>query len=194
MFNEERQEGDLTLIESGDNYYVVLFHSRGRNDYNTVDVRHILFRVDTSDLDSKADDYQEKLDARKAEQKEAAEAALKKWEEGARTEDSFAELANELSADTGSNTKGGLYTEVYKGQMVTEFNDWCFDASRKDGDTGIVDTTYGSHVMYFVGYDLPAWAASVTSDLQEKASSEWSTALSENADVQQSDFGMKFVG
>ena len=63
MFNEERQEGDLTLIESGDNYYVVLFHSRGRNDYNTVDVRHILFKVDTSDLDSKADDYQEKLDA-----------------------------------------------------------------------------------------------------------------------------------
>lgn len=57
-----------------------------------------------------------------------------------------------------------------------------------------MDTTYGSHVMYFVGYDLPAWAASVTSDLQEKASSEWSTALSENADVQQSDFGMKFVG
>ena len=75
VFNEERQEGDLTLIESGDNYYVVLFHSRGRNDYNTVDVRHILFKVDTSDLDSKADDYQEKLDARKAEQKEAAEAA-----------------------------------------------------------------------------------------------------------------------
>ena len=41
---------------------------------------------------------------------------------------------------------------------------------------------------------ISAWAASVTSDLQEKASSEWSTALSENADVQQSDFGMKFVG
>ena len=31
--------------------------------------------------------------------------------QGARTEDSFAELANELSADTGSNTKGGLYTD-----------------------------------------------------------------------------------
>ena len=44
------------------------------------------------------------------------------------------------------------------------------------------------------GAMVPAWAASVTSDLQEKASSEWSTALSENADVQQSDFGMKFVG
>ncbi len=138
-----------------------LFHSRGRNDYNTVDVRHILFKVDTSDLDSKADDYQEKLDARKAEQKEAAEAALKKWEDGAKTEDSFAELANELSSDTGSNTNGGLYTEVYKGQMVTEFNDWCFDESRQPGDTGIVynEGSYtGYHVIYFVGTDAPLLA------------------------------------
>ena len=33
---------------------------------------------------------------------------------------------------------------------MTEFNDWCFDASRKPGDTGIVKTSYGYHVMYFV--------------------------------------------
>ncbi len=74
VFNEERQEGDLNLIESGDNYYVVLFHSRGRNDYNTVDVRHVLFKVDTPIWTARLTDYQEKLDARKAEQKEAAEA------------------------------------------------------------------------------------------------------------------------
>ena len=35
--------------------------------------------------------------------------------------------------------------------MVAAFNDWCFDSSRKPGDTGIVETTYGYHVMYFVG-------------------------------------------
>ena len=35
--------------------------------------------------------------------------------------------------------------------MVDTFNDWCFDASRQPGDTGIVKTTYGYHVMYFVG-------------------------------------------
>ena len=34
--------------------------------------------------------------------------------------------------------------------MVEEFNDWCFDAARKPGDTGIVETPYGYHVMYFV--------------------------------------------
>ena len=195
VFNEERQEGDLTLIESGDNYYVVLFHSRGRNDYNTVDVRHILFKVDTSDLDSKADDYQEKLDARKAEQKEAAEAALKKWEEGARTEDSFAELANELSADTGSNTNGGLYTEVYKGQMVTEFNDWCFDESRQPGDTGIVynEGSYiGYHVVYFVGTDAPYWQVQVRNAMKNADYSQWSSDLVKDITATETS-GMKYL-
>ena len=195
VFNAERQEGDLTLIESGDNYYVVLFHSRGRNDYNTVDVRHILFKVDTSDLDSKADDYQEKLDARKAEQKEAAEAALKKWEEGARTEDSFAELANELSADTGSNTKGGLYTEVYKGQMVTEFNDWCFDESRQPGDTGIVynEGSYtGYHVIYFVGTDAPYWQVQVRNAMKNADYTQWNNALVKDITATEAS-GMKYL-
>ena len=195
VFNEERQEGDLTLIESGDNYYVVLFHSRGRNDYNTVDVRHILFKVDTSDLDSKADDYQEKLDARKAEQKEAAEAALKKWEEGARTEDSFAELANELSSDTGSNTNGGLYTEVYKGQMVTEFNDWCFDESRKPGDTGIVynEGSYtGYHVIYFVGTDAPYWQVQVRNAMKNADYTQWNNDLVKDITATETS-GMKYL-
>ena len=35
--------------------------------------------------------------------------------------------------------------------MVTNFNDWCFDEARKSGDTGIVESTYGYHIMYFVG-------------------------------------------
>ena len=65
-------------------------------------------------------------------------------------EESFGELAATYSSDGGSSTNGGLYEDVHPGQMVTEFNDWCFDASRKPGDTGIVKTSYGYHVMYFV--------------------------------------------
>ena len=66
--------------------------------------------------------------------------------------ESFAALANKLSEDPGSNTNGGLYKQVYKGQMVSEFNDWCFDESRKVGDTGLVQTQFGWHIMYFSGY------------------------------------------
>ncbi|MBQ2384152.1 MAG: peptidylprolyl isomerase, partial [Oscillospiraceae bacterium] len=71
------------------------------------------------------------------------------WKKGDATEDSFAELANKES-DDGDGTTGGLYEDVYPGRMVTNFNDWCFDEARKAGDTGIVETEYGYHVMYYV--------------------------------------------
>ena len=47
--------------------------------------------------------------------------------------------------------------------MVTAFNDWCFDTARQPGDTGVVKTEYGYHVMYFVG-STPLWKQYVESD------------------------------
>ena len=31
------------------------------------------------------------------------------------------------------------------------FRDWAIDPERKAGDTGIVETPYGQHIMYYVG-------------------------------------------
>ena len=199
VFDESRQEGDTEIVENGTSIYLLVFHSRTRNDYNTVDVRHILFKVDTTGLDSKAEDYQAKLEELKAGKKQEAENALQAWKDGDATEDSFAALANELSDDTGSNTNGGLYKQVYKGQMVTGFNDWCFDESRKAGDTGIVanDATGGSyigyHVMYFVGTDDPYWMVQVRKAMMNKAYSEWSANLVKDITATENS-GMKYVG
>ncbi len=114
---------------------------------------------------------------------------------GRHTEDSFAELANELSADTGSNTKGGLYTEVYKGQMVTEFNDWCFDESRQPGDTGIVynEGSYtGYHVIYFVGTDAPYWQVQVRNAMKNADYTQWNNALVKDITATEAS-GMKYL-
>ena len=118
VFDDSRQAGDTELVENGTSIYLLIFHSRGRNDYNTVDVRHILFKVDTSSLDSKADDYQAKLEELKAGKKQEAESALQAWKAGDATEESFAALANKLSEDPGSNTNGGLYKQVYKLSLI----------------------------------------------------------------------------
>ena len=72
---------------------------------------------------------------------------LAEFNSGDKTEDSFAELANKYSEDEGSNTNGGLYENIAKGQMVQEFNDFCF-ADHKAGDTGIV---YGESSSYAKG-------------------------------------------
>lgn len=199
VFDEERQEGDLEIVENGTSVYLLLFHSRGRNDYNTVAARHILFLVDTSDLDSDADDYAEKLQARKDEAKQKAEDTLAQFtsgEAGAVSEETFAKLANELSADGGSNTNGGLYEEIYKGYMVTEFNDWIFDESRQIGDTGIVyneSSNYtGYHVMYFSGWNDPYWMVQVRNTMMNSDYSDWSEALVEGITAQEHS-GMKYV-
>ena len=113
------------------------------------------------------------------------------------TEDGFAALANEYSQDDGSNTNGGLYEDVAKGTMVTNFNNWCYEDGRKAGDTGIVSSTYGQHIMYFVGYSddhtLDAWYYNCNNKMISDAYSEWQTEMtaSVTAEVQS---GMNSVG
>ena len=116
------------------------------------------------------------------------------WQAGEATEESFAELAKENTADS-NGAQGGLYENVTRGTMVTEFNDWCFDPARKAGDTGIVKTTYGYHIMYFVGTASETfWELQVTNALKSEDMSTWSEEKTEGYTAEQSSFGMQFVG
>lgn len=188
-----RQEGDTTVIpvtststdENGNEtetvtgYYVVFFREVNKNETKLVNVRHILvtFTGETNEDGTYTDEA-------KAAAKESAESILDEWKNGDATEDSFAALANEHSTDTGSNTNGGLYEDIFPGQMVTEFNNWCFDASRTTGDTGIVETTYGYHVMYFSGTaDQTYRDYLITNDLISEDMETWSNGLLENCPV-----------
>lgn len=112
-------------------------------DKGNINVRHILIQPEDADNDQKVSDEE------KAAAKAKAEEILTAWKEDP-TEDNFAALAKEHTTDPGSKETGGLYEEVYPGQMVASFNDWCFDPARKTGDTDIVETDYGFHIMYFV--------------------------------------------
>ena len=48
--------------------------------------------------------------------------------------------------------------------MVPEFNDWCFDEARQYGDSGLVKTTYGYHIMFYVG-SQDTWYVTAEQDL-----------------------------
>lgn len=130
-------------------------------DQPNVNVRHILITPEsTTDDEGNTVTTDEAWAA--AETK--AQEIYDQWKAGRATEDTFGELAQANTDDSGSLTNGGLYEDVYPGQMVTEFNDWCFDASRQPGDTGIVKTSYGYHIMYFVGTtDEIYWRTAVKS-------------------------------
>ena len=88
--------------------------------------------------------------------RQQAEELYAKWQEGDKSEESFAELANAHTADGNDVNQdgvpdGGLYEDVPVGYMVPAFNDWCFDESRQIGDHGLVKTEYGYHIMFYCG-------------------------------------------
>ena len=208
LFDADRQAGDTTVIEDTANnaYYVVYFKDRYLDHIKTVDVRQILISADTSSSDAAETDETEttaagetetaetesaeaqeqaKEDA-KAAAKIKAEQILDDWKNGDATEDSFAELAKTYSDDTGSNTNGGLYEAVKKGQMVTNFNDWIFDVSRKPGDTGIVESDYGYHIIYFVGDNKEEWYVNIKDTITSNKLNDYMSDLTADIEVKDS--------
>lgn len=192
LSDSSRKEGDITYLansttdadgkETINGYYIVRFDSVNDNTFPLKNVRHILvsFEGGTSD-DSGNITYSEE---EKAAAKATAEELLNQWKSGEATEDSFAALATEKSSDTGSTANGGLYEDIYPNQMVASFNDWCFAEGRKAGDTGIVETQYGYHVMYFVGdSDVTYRDYQIRNELTENAVSEWYADLIANTSV-----------
>ena len=144
-FDKNTKAGDKKMVseDKAGTYYIALMINP-MHDVKTVDVRHILFMTTDSQTG-------EALSDDKIKQAETnAKKALADWEAGDKTEDSFAQYATDLTEDTGSASTGGLYENVVPGQMVPELDSWIFDEARKEGDTEIVKTDYGYHVMYFV--------------------------------------------
>ena len=122
LFDDARQPGDLAVLEdeSLSYIYVVQFDERFRHEYNTVNVRHILLKGGTGSLTTEDAGYEQQQAMLKDMAISEAEILLAQWRDDNATEEHFAELANEHSLDQGSNTTGGLYEQVYIGQMVDD--------------------------------------------------------------------------
>lgn len=191
LFDEARTTGDVTTIDTTTGTYVFFFMERSRHDYNTVDVRHILVSFDSFDAegnpiaddaentDENADSSTETTDAQRDAAQAEAERILAEWKDGAATEESFGELAKQYTDDS-NGEQGGLYEQVYQGRMVTNFNDWIFGSGREPGDTGVISTDYGYHVMYFVGENDPYWMVQVRSAKASADYNAWAEAKFEN--------------
>lgn len=133
-----------------------------RDETRTINVRHVLLYDDT---------YKNREGALKK-----AEELLTQFQSVSAT-DAFALMALQYSEDPGSCYNGGLYLNVLEGSMVESFDKWCFDESRKAGDTGIVESEFGVHIMYFEGEGGEVWQATVRNDIinegLEKLDTEW---------------------
>lgn len=153
-FDESRKTGDVEVFDNETSYLVVFYISRDTKDYNYVDVRNILVKGFTDESKKKAEDI------------------YNEWLSGTATEESFAELAEKYSEDTGSNENGGLYSDITKGSFVTELDEWSFDQSRLPGDCEIILGKYGYYIMYFSKKGSNVRKTLVEKALQNKLYSE----------------------
>ena len=189
----ERAVGDVTVVETSKGYAVLYMAVLPHKDMSKpVDVRHILIQFDTTTDES--GNTVALTSAEKEAYYQQAQAIYNQFLENP-TEENFATLANNNSDDTGSNTNGGLYEDVHVGDMVTAFNDWCFDPNRKPGDSGIIETNYGYHVMYYVGNDNEeTWKSTVRSALASDALSAFDDEIvnGETYKINESDLMIKW--
>ena len=153
---------DLTVTDEE----VKTFYDEHKADYEangltedaiSVDVRHILLQPEGCTFDER--NYVVATEEQWEACRVAAQAMLDKWLAEDSTEEGFGALAKEHTAD-GNGEQGGLYEDVLEGDMVPTFNDWCFDEVRRPGDSGLVKTDFGYHIMYFVNSELlwPSYA------------------------------------
>ena len=184
LTDPSRAYGDTTTIENEDGSWKVVMFVSGpeKFDVNTRTVRHILIEATETDDEAVAD----------TEAEIRAQEILDEYLAGDQTEDAFAALAVEHSADS-TAADGGLIENICPGDMVEPFEDWCFDESRKPGDTGIVESEYGYHVMYYVGEGGNAMDYRTETDMRSNDVSNWIVELGEAQTVTNQSFGMFFT-
>lgn len=196
------KEGESAVVEATNGYYAIVLHSRTLDTSPARNTRHILINAETGTDDN---------GATVAPTDEAWNAALEKiesikaeYEAGDKTEDSFAALAEKYSDDGGSNTNGGLYENVEKGQFVSEFEDWLFDDARKPGDVSdpvahgkdaSSSNYYGYHLIYYVGEgDVITWQRKAREALAGADLTTWLEQLSSACPIAMTDVGNSSVG
>lgn len=173
------EDGKETTVVNG--YYVVMFRGMTTNERPVGNVRHLLVSFEKDEdgnVSAKA----------KEEAKAAAEGFLKQWQDGAATEESFIELVKAESDDSSAST-GGLFEDITPvSNYVESFRNWAVDETRKVGDTGVVESTYGYHVMYYVGAsELNYRELMIENDLRAKDLDAWYNELVEASDAQLGD-------
>ncbi len=194
LFSADTKIGELNYCLDEEYGYAYVFMKTAEPAFDETEVysvRHILVipgedadedeteNEDTAEEDEENTEEKEEYSKEEWETaREKAQSILDEYNAGDKTEVAFAKLAEEFSDDTESTSSGssGLYGGLYEGTelgaMVSEFEDWAVNESREYGDTGIVESEYGCHIMFFV-FDGPQYVYDASTDLRSGNISEF---------------------
>ncbi len=197
LSDEARVAGDITTIANEttskdadgkevkiiNGYYVIIFSERNENTRPLANVRHLLVKFEGGKTNSSG--VKEYTDAEKAKAKEEAEKYLQQWKDGENpNEESFIELVKKHS-DDGSAKDGGLFEDIHPASAyVPSFLAWSIDPERKPGDTGVIVSDYGYHVMYYSkDSDINYRDYMITEDLRAADAEKWYNGIVDAATI-----------
>ena len=177
------------IDESTGNAYLILKTEKAKLlDDETYSVRHILIQPEEEGAETDENGNAKYSEEQMESAKSKADEILNAFNSGDKTEYSFALLAEQHSTDTASTSAGsngafgGLYEGVNLGQMVPSFEQWSIDSQRKYGDTDIVESDFGYHIMFFINH-CSAYEAQIISELKNDKIAD----IAENADIKHRD-------
>jgi len=188
MADSSRKAGDVKIFdrvttsyneedvatETVSGYIVVCYVSRNDNEDKLDNVRHILIALqddeNSGETATDTDSYEYA--------KEEAESVYEEWKNSGADQAAFIKLVEKYSAD--KDAEEGLYENIsrydnyYTGNFTNEAKLWAVDAERKAGDTEIVESELGYHIMYYVGEAEDNYRHySIETLLRQRHAEEW---------------------
>jgi parvulin-like peptidyl-prolyl isomerase len=196
VFSSDRKAGDVKQQSTS---VVYIITPARLTKTHPVTIRHILIKPykvekddDGNETETEAETPSEASATEWKNAKTKAEKILKEYKKGEKTAEAFGELAKENSADSNASD-GGIYENVTPNQMVPTFNAWCFDSKRKDGDTGIVQTEYGYHIIYFESKNvLTVWQYTAQQALASDDGTKATEKLEKSYSIKQTWLGSRY--
>ena len=166
LFGSSVKAGDVKLFEGEDVYYVVKFLSRTDNDYKTVNFLQIYLKNDSTGDSSSSSDSTTKTSAQKLSE-------IKAELEKDASEEKFTSLASTYSDNTTTTYTQAVHQSVSNQEVYA----WLFDGKPAENEYKIFETSEGTYIVFFKGYDDTCKDLLVSNALR----SEWLENLTKDA-------------
>ena len=176
---------EKTVVNS---YTIVMYQSTNENLMHLSNVRHLLVAFgktgedDNGNAATSADD--------KAAAKAKATELYDQWQKDGGSEEKLIELTDKCLEDNTAADGGLLENITPDTNYVENFLKWSTDPERQKGDSEVIETEYGYHIMYFVDYSDETYRDyMINNTLINEAMNKWYEETLETITTTDKDFG-----
>ena len=176
---------EKTVVNS---YTIVMYQSTNENLMHLSNVHHLLVAFgktgedDNGNAATSADD--------KAAAKAKATELYDQWQKDGGSEEKLIELTDKCLEDNTAADGGLLENITPDTNYVENFLKWSTDPERQKGDSEVIETEYGYHIMYFVDYSDETYRDyMINNTLINEAMNKWYEETLETITTTDKDFG-----